>query len=144
MVRRKMIFTGNFSNARLTAERTDAIVKAKGLRNPHDSGRCLRHGGKLRNNHKHTCIVFAGLREPVRVIVRGASIVVFLTPYQARSFYAPKKGTKGGNNNDRNDRRSYYARHASTAIAPNSFPYGMIRSNDPLCILIRNFKEVLE
>ena len=143
MVRRKMIFTGNFSNARLTAERTDAIVKAKGLRNPLVSGRCFRHGGNLRNNHKHTCI-FAGLREPVRVIVWGAAYDVFLTPYQVRSFYAPKQGTKGGNSNDRNDRRSYYARHASTAIAPNSFPYGMIRSNDPLCILIRNFKEVLE
>lgn len=92
--------------SRLTAGQARAIVKAKGLRNPSNSGRCLRHGGKLRNNHKHTCIVFAGLREPVRVIVWGASIAVFLTPSQARFFYAPKKGRKSGNSNDQSNRRS--------------------------------------
>ena len=49
-------------NSRLTAGRPDAIVCVTGLNNPLVSGRCFRHGGNLRNNHKHTCI-FAGLRE---------------------------------------------------------------------------------
>lgn len=91
--------------SRLTARRSDAIVCVTGLNNPFDCGRCFRHGGNLRNNHKHTCIL-AGLREPVRVIVWGAAIDVLFTPSQARSFYASKQGTKGGNSNDRNDRRS--------------------------------------
>lgn len=92
--------------SRLTAGQARAIVKAKGLRNPSNSGCCLRHGSNLRNNYnQHTCI-FAGLREPVRVIVWGASIAVFLIPSQARFFYAPKKGRKSGNSNDQSNRRS--------------------------------------
>ena len=82
-----------------------AIIMAKGLVNPFVSGRCFRHGGNLRNNHKHTCI-FAGLREPVRVIVWGAAYDVFTTPYQARSFCALVKHSESGNVNDQNVRRS--------------------------------------
>lgn len=74
-----------FYNLHLTAGRPGAIVKAKGLKNPVDSGRCLRHGSNLRIKIADA-LYLAGLREPVRETVSGTTIDVFLTPYQVRLF----------------------------------------------------------
>lgn len=97
---------GKNYESRLTGGANRAIVMKKGFKNPNDSGRCLRHGGDLRIFVSIPGLYFAGLREPVRETVPGASIVVFLTPYQARSFCVLKKHSESGNVNDRNDRRS--------------------------------------
>ena len=88
---------GKNYESRLTGGAACAIVMAKGLKNPNTSGRCLRHGGDLRIFVSIPELYFAGLREPACESTSGASCVVFFTPSQARSFYAPEKSTKSGN-----------------------------------------------
>ena len=97
---------GKNYESRLTDGAACAIVMAKGLRNPRNSGRCLRHGGDLRIFVSIPELYFAGLREPVRETVPGAAVDVFVTPYQARSFCVLTKHSESGNSNDQVNRRS--------------------------------------
>lgn len=97
---------GKNYESRLTGTAGCATLSVKGLTNPNTSGRCLRHGGDLRIFVSIPELYFAGLRDPVRVIVWGAAYDVFLTPYQARSFCVLKKHSESGNVNDQNVRRS--------------------------------------
>lgn len=96
---------GKIGDGGLTGGANRAIVMVKGLRNPRNSGRCLRHGGDLRIKIA-TALYFAGLREPACESTSGASIAVFLTPYQARSFCVLRKHSESGNSNDQSNRRS--------------------------------------
>lgn len=52
---------------------------------------------------------FAGLREWSCESMTGTTCCVFLTPYQARSFFALKKARKSDKGNDRTTRRSPHA-----------------------------------
>lgn len=96
---------GKNYESRLTGTAGCATLSVKGLTNPNTSGRCLRHGGDLRIFVSIPELYFAGLREPACESTSGASCVVFVTPYQARSFCVLTKHSESGNSNDLNTRR---------------------------------------
>ena len=74
-----------------------------------------------------THCIFAGLRELSCESMTGTTIDVFLTPYQARFFCAPKKGAREAmNSNDRIDRRSRWI--ASTLLHPGAARTSCLRS----------------
>ena len=97
---------GKIGDGGLTGGANRAIVMAKGLVNPRNSGRCLRHGGDLRIFVSIPGLYFAGLREPACESTSGTTTDVFLTPYQARSFCVLRKHSESGNSNDQISRRS--------------------------------------
>lgn len=110
------------SKDRLTSGGMPFTLEVKGLRNPRVGGCHLRHGGDLRNFNADALYLFAGLREPVCESMPGATNSVFLTPYQARFFCAPKKGAREAmNSNDQRVRRSACAHTLHSCAAGRSF-----------------------
>ena len=109
------------SKDRLTSGGSPFILKIKDLINPIKGGSHLRHGGDLRSQTQSPCI-FAGLRELCRETGMGTTFDVFITPYQARFFCAPKKGAREAiNSNDQRIRRSACAHTLHSRTAGRSF-----------------------
>lgn len=76
---------GKIGDGGLTGGANRAIVMVKGLNNPVQSGRCLRHGSNLRYKIA-TALYLADLREPACESTSGTTLDVLLTPYQVRFF----------------------------------------------------------
>lgn len=119
-------FPENFKNAfDFFAQR--CYGKGMGLRNPTLSGSRSVNGGDFLTFYAQTHCIFAGLREPACESMAGTSQCVFLTPYQARFFCAPKKGAREAMNcNDRSLRRSRWI--ASTLLHPRAARTSCLRS----------------
>ena len=88
----------------LTGTAECAMLSVKGLNNPGQCGRCLRHGSNLRYKIA-TALYLADLREPACESTSGTSLTVLLTPYQVRLFCAgrnkPGKAGKSSVNGGR-------------------------------------------